>query len=549
MSNEIIVLSKEEVKVLVREVVEEVLAENTKRETEKVVKEVAEEVTEGAIEETVTETVSEVKPTTEIIETNEEVEEETNELLEEIKTLSYNELKKRCKELGLNAGGKKEALVERLLEAQEAQEAQEVLEGSESDEDVEGTDNTNDDTEPSTEADRAIEKASEEEEVEEDAETEENSENEEEESFETLTSEQIEDIVKDLKKDELCAIIDEMGAELPKYNKKKALDIIVNGGQDTIYALVLLGYVDSDEEEEVEIEIGEEIVSLADDLAEFDTEELAEICSEYELSVKGKKQALIDRVVKAVEDGIIDENDLFEYEEYDENEENNEEVENNEEDEVIDADYEEVEEGNEVEDNNDQNEEADNEEIEEVDEWYTREELDELNILDLKDIANENSLDIPTKQVKKAGRVITSTDREALIEAILALGEEEEVEEENNEVSGGYVPKEERIVKEEEIEKELRAEYRAKKIQDVDIKNFLVKYNEGNPDFKYSDLTKKEALEQYIDAKVGLVDDDGYLMDSEEAYLRDNEFYCCAKELIPRGETYYCEVCGNEYEL
>lgn len=549
MSNEIIVLSKEEVKVLVREVVEEVLAENTKRETEKVVKEVAEEVTGKSTEETVTETVketvSEVKPTTEIIETNEEVEEETNELLEEIKTLSYNELKKRCKELGLNAGGKKEALVERLLEAQEAQE---VLEGSESDEDVEGTDNTNSDTEPSTEADKAIEKASEEEEVEEDAEIEENSENEEEESFETLTSEQIEDIVKDLKKDELCAIIDEMGVDLPKYTKKKALDIIVNGGQDTIYALVLLGYVDSDEEEEVEIEIGEEEVSLADDLAEFDTEELAEICSEYELSVKGKKQALIDRVVKAVEDGIIDENDLFEYEEYDENEENNEEVENNEEDEVIDADYEEVEEYNEVEDNNDQNEEADNEEIEEVDEWYTREELDELNILDLKDIANENSLDIPTKQVKKAGRVITSTDREALIEAILALGEEE-VEEENNEVSGGYVPKEERIVKEEEIEKALRAEYRAKKIKDVDIKNFLVKYNEGNPDFKYSDLTKKEALEQYIDAKVGLVDDDGYEMNPEQAYLRDNEFYCCAKELIPRGETYYCEVCGNEYEL
>lgn len=51
-----------------------------------------------------------------------------------------------------------------------------------------------------------------------------------------------------------------------------------------------------DDEETIAGELG---------LDEMDEEELAEILEEYELSTTGKKQALISRIVKAVQDGVI----------------------------------------------------------------------------------------------------------------------------------------------------------------------------------------------------------------------------------------------------
>ncbi len=65
-------------------------------------------------------------------------------------------------------------------------------------------------------------------------------------------------------------------------------------------------------------------------LAEMDTKELADILSEAGLSVKGKKEALITRTIKAVEDGLIEfEEEDEETEEYDTIEETEEEGEEN----------------------------------------------------------------------------------------------------------------------------------------------------------------------------------------------------------------------------
>lgn len=515
MSNEIIVLIKEELKVLVKEAVREALEINAKH-----VADLAEPIKEVEKKDESKKEVKEVKKAKKAEkakEVKEDVEngaeENDSEVAEDIESLSYNDLKKKCKEMGVSAVGNRATLVARLLEH---------LEGSESEEETEESNNTKETKKPATGSNKGKKTVHEEEE--EDSEDE----DEAEEFYEELDESQIKDIVADLGKDDLLAIIEEMGEELPKYTKKKAVDMIVKGGQATVDALVLLGYVDTDEEEDTEVEEGEEEHSLADDLAELETEELAEICSEYELSVKGKKQALIDRIVKAVEDGIIEEDDLFEDEE---DEESN----------VLDAEYEDVE-------DEDIEDDADEEESDE--DWYSEEELEEYETEELEEIANENEIEIPKKKVKKGKKTVTVTDRKALIQAILELGDEEEDEEaeEDADAEGEYEPKQERLDKEEEIEEEIRAKYKAKKLKDADIKKFLVKYNEGNPDFKMSDLSKKEALEQYIEAKVGLVDDDGYVSDPEECYIRNNEYFCCGKQLSMNKGTYYCEVCGNEFK-
>lgn len=63
---------------------------------------------------------------------------------------------------------------------------------------------------------------------------------------------------------------------------------------------------EADEPEEDDAEEEEEDVADQLGLNDMDLEELAEILEEHGLSTKGKKQALIARIVKAVEDGTID---------------------------------------------------------------------------------------------------------------------------------------------------------------------------------------------------------------------------------------------------
>lgn len=513
MSKEVIEVIKESLKELVKEAVIEALKEQGKAV-------ITDTVTKG-VEVKQENKIKNEQPKADAKSEDMEIEKSEDEMsiADAIEALAYNDLKKKCKELEISAVGKREVLVKRILEH---------LEDSEDGEDQEESNNTLKDEKANTKANNTKKEVSEEEDNE-------DVEDEAEEFTESLSKEQIEEIVADMKKEELCAIIEEMGEEIPKYTKKKAVDMIVNGGQATIDALVLLGYVDSDEEDEEEIEESEEEVTLADELAELTTEELADLCSEFELSVKGKKQALIDRLVKAVEDGDISEDDLFE----DVEEEEEEEEAGSDLDEETNSSDEDIE-----------DEDADNEDVEDEEDWYSEEELEEFETDELKEIADEYEIEIPIKKIKKGKKTIKAIDRDALIQAILDYEDEDidEDEEEEDYTEDEFEPSDERLESEAEIEEEIRAKYKSKKLKDADIKKFLVKYNEGNPDFKYSNLSKKEALEAYIEAKTGLVDDDGTIADPEVCYLRNNEYHCCGKQLSINNGTYYCEVCGNEFE-
>lgn len=97
--------------------------------------------------------------------------------------------------------------------------------------------------------------------------------------------------------EELKEFAEENGITLPSKKKVQKAPAYLQIVKDTINEAL----ESEDEDEEGEVDIAEEY-----GLNDMDAEELAELLESYELSTKGKKQALIDRIVKAVEDGTID---------------------------------------------------------------------------------------------------------------------------------------------------------------------------------------------------------------------------------------------------
>lgn len=106
---------------------------------------------------------------------------------------------------------------------------------------------------------------------------------------------------------ELKQFAEDYGLEVTSKTKKGIIEEIL----DQLY-----GEEEDDDVEEVEDDVedveedseddGEEDIAEMYGLNEMSLEELAEICAEHGLSTKGKRQALIDRIVRAIEDGTIE---------------------------------------------------------------------------------------------------------------------------------------------------------------------------------------------------------------------------------------------------
>lgn len=114
-----------------------------------------------------------------------------------------------------------------------------------------------------------------------------------------------------------------------KYTELKSLakDLGVSASGKKVDLIDKILESQSQEVEEPEVEDIAEEYGLND----MTLEELADICAEYGLSTKGKKQALIDRIVKAIANGEIEVDDEEEEEVYEEEEEEDEEEEDEEE--------------------------------------------------------------------------------------------------------------------------------------------------------------------------------------------------------------------------
>lgn len=446
----------EDIKVIVTEAVEEVLARQTVVTDEK-----AKETLKKAVEESAKETV-------------EDTVEDAPTRREELQAMSYNDLKALVKSLGGKAVGKAEVIIDRILELEaQAEEEEETLELNDVVEDT---------------AEESVEDGD-------DSEDEDSSEDEE----------RVYDFLMELSKEELLEIGAKLGYGIPKnWDKEGFANLLLANLEQLEEAFEALGYYDEEDDEE---EAEEDSDDLKAQLEALTLEELADLCKEHELSTKGKKQALIDRLLKAQAEGEI-EIDLTE------------------------------------------SDDSDSEEDE--DDWYTREELEDLDDEDLIEIGKVNELEIPyTKKKNKK-----TLNRDALIEAILSLSDEEEdeedeiVEEDNSNESESSTSQievsEERYSSEEEIEEDIRAKYKAKKLKDTVIKKFLTKYNDGNPTYKVPSAS--EALEEYIEIKTSLVDDEGEVHDLEDCYVRDGVYFCCGRELEDIDKEPYCSVCGTIYE-
>ena len=421
------------------------------------VKEAVEEAIEGVVPSVVEEAPVEVKkvekkakvvePEVEKAEEDTEVEEEIEDEVEEstgeevvkfdreakkaeLEAMKYNDLKALAVTIeGASAVGKKADIIESILNAYEAMggvpSEEETAEGEER-------------------------------EVQDEAEENEDVANEQEdgEADDDEDRKEFVEFLESLETDEIKEIAEQAGIKVgKKVVKAKLIEKLVEDLDKLVEALEALGYYDEEDEDEGEDETVEateeetgdeedERVKIVEEygLEEYTVEELADICAEYELSTKGKKQALIDRIVKGILDGTI------ELEDEDEEEEPEEE---------------------------------------------------------------KTSL----KKVKEYDNP-------------------------------------QRAEKEAEVEADIRGKYEKGKLKDNEIKKFLDKYNEGDPECAgCKGCSKEDMLECYIDIHKALVDDDGDLNEFEEPYVRHGEYFCCGRELkeLENGDL-YCQVCGTEYQ-
>lgn len=331
----------------------------------------------------------------------------------------------------------------------------------------------------------------------------------------------------------------------------KELGVSTKGSKSTIIGRILEAQDNVEEvveetkeniltEEEVEefeeaTETGEEN-PLEAQLNEMSVEELADILAEVGISTKGKKQSLIAKVLKAVEEGKIE---LADEEDADEEEE------------VVEETVEEVEEpvNDTIEETEDDEEGIELEEI-----------LDSLGTKELKDLAKELGIKVVLKD-KKASLIEKITNfeddnklMEVLIEKdIIVATDEEEVEEdvdteEEFVVEGSDV----RIEAVENKFADLMEHIENGEIEMSEVKEFLEEYYADNKSElkKIEAMTEEDLANKYCWIQANLIDDEGQEVDFEEPYMVGDKPYCCGIPMKQLNETtYVCEIDGEEVEL
>lgn len=359
----------------------------------------------------------------------------------------------------------------------------------------------------------------------------------EEEAVEVETNTEAEDLnSKTLK--ELKDLAKELGVST-KGSKSTIIGRILEA-QDTVEEVVEEPKENILTEEEVEefeeaTETGEDN-PLEAQLNEMSVEELADILAEVGISTKGKKQSLIAKVLKAVEEGKIE---LADEEDADEEEE------------VVEETVEEVEEpvNDTIEETEDDEEGIELEEI-----------LDSLGTKELKDLAKELGIKVVLKD-KKASLIEKITNfeddnklMEVLIEKdIIVATDEEEVEEdvdteEEFVVEGSDV----RIEAVENKFADLMEHIENGEIEMSEVKEFLEEYYADNKSElkKIEAMTEEDLANKYCWIQANLIDDEGQEVDFEEPYMVGDKPYCCGIPMKQLNETtYVCEIDGEEVEL
>jgi hypothetical protein len=311
----------------------------------------------------------------------------------------------------------------------------------------------------------------------------------------------------------------------------KELGVSVRGSKSAILGRILekIDVAEVEEEEpiteaETEEPATEEVESdddpIQEALEELELEDLADLCEQAELSTKGKKQALIARLMTAHNAGEIDLTDFFEEED------------------ITDEVDEEIEE-------------------DAVDEMQIEEILEAQDLKTVKAIAKKLKIKVALKDKKPAIiEKIGQYNAEDVVEVLNDMGLIEPTDDEEEASEGVEMPKFEgskkRIKACEACWKETMTDLEKGDIEEDDIREFFEDRFSGNKS-ELKKIAKKDwedlAIE-YAEIMANMFDDDGDDVEMQEPYMVDETPYCCGVPMKKVDDTHFlCEIDGEEVEL
>lgn len=307
----------------------------------------------------------------------------------------------------------------------------------------------------------------------------------------------------------------------------KELGVSVRGSKSAILGRILekLDVAEVEEEEpvtEAEEPVTEEVENddaVQEALEELELEDLADLCEQAELSTKGKKQALIARLMTAHNAGEIDLTDFFEEED------------------ITDEVDEEIEE-------------------DAVDEMQIEEILEAQDLKTIKAVAKKLKIKVALKDKKPAIiEKIGQYNAEDVVEVLNDMGLIEPTDDE--EASEGVeMPKFEgskkRIKACEACWKETMSDLETGDIDEDDIREFFEDRFSGNKS-ELKKIAKKDwedlAIE-FAEIIANMFDDDGDDVEMQEPYMVGETPYCCGVPMKKVDDTHFlCEIDGEEVEL
>lgn len=308
----------------------------------------------------------------------------------------------------------------------------------------------------------------------------------------------------------------------------KELGVSVRGSKSAILGRILekLDVAEVEEEEpvtEAEEPVTEEVENddaVQEALEELELEDLADLCEQAELSTKGKKQALIARLMTAHNAGEIDLTDFFEEED------------------ITDEVDEEIEE-------------------DAVDEMQIEEILEAQDLKTVKAIAKKLKIKVALKDKKPAIiEKIGQYNAEDVLEVLNDMGLIEPSDDEEEASEGVEMPKFEgskkRIKACEACWKETMSDLETGDIDEDDIREFFEDRFSGNKS-ELKKIAKKDwedlAIE-FAEIIANMFDDDGDDVEMQEPYMVDETPYCCGVPMKKVDDTHFlCEIDGEEVEL
>lgn len=306
----------------------------------------------------------------------------------------------------------------------------------------------------------------------------------------------------------------------------KELGVSVRGSKSAILGRILekLDVAEVEEEEEPVTEEADEEVenddAVQEALEELELEDLADLCEQAELSTKGKKQALIARLMTAHNAGEIDLTDFFEEED------------------ITDEVDEEIEE-------------------DAVDEMQIEEILEAQDLKTIKAVAKKLKIKVALKDKKPAIiEKIGQYNAEDVVEVLNDMGLIEPTDDEEEASEGVEMPKFEgskkRIKACEACWKETMSDLETGDIDEDDIREFFEDRFSGNKS-ELKKIAKKDwedlAIE-FAEIIANMFDDDGDDVEMQEPYMVGETPYCCGVPMKKVDDTHFlCEIDGEEVEL